>query len=258
MLKHHYGKLGGGLLLLAIWLVFECSISWFAFCNQIQNQSANYQATKENICVFRGPLLSIVRAMIDWWQSTFDKPDAYVALFTAFLVISTVALWWSTRRLWKAGEEQFAAAHRPWVGVVGLPEIVNNLHFDGIAGAVTAEVRLTIKNTGQSPAFNTVMIDGCLLIGHPRRDPRGYVAVPDLEMAARIIEANAGILIVPGDPIDWPIRDLRIENLDPGQAPVRVWLRGYFAYRDGLTAYTPPTFCSLSNFSGKGTFNLSD
>jgi hypothetical protein len=57
---------------------------------------------------------------IYWWREIFDKPDAYVALFTGLLFVSTFALWWSTRRLVRAtnqtarlAREEFTATHRP-------------------------------------------------------------------------------------------------------------------------------------------------
>jgi hypothetical protein len=69
---------------------------------------ASYQPSNE--CVLRGPVVAIARCFIDWWNHIFDKPDAYVALFTALLVVSTIALWRSTRKLWEAGEKQFKLA----------------------------------------------------------------------------------------------------------------------------------------------------
>jgi hypothetical protein len=117
MLKPPYRKFGGGLLLLAILLVFECSISWFAFCNPVQNQRSAYQAAEENICVFRGPLFSLVRFIIEWWQRFFDNPDAYVALFTAVLSASTIALWFSTKRSASIAERALIELEAPFIGL---------------------------------------------------------------------------------------------------------------------------------------------
>jgi hypothetical protein len=59
-----------------------------------------------------------------WWNEVFDKPDAYVALFTALLFFSTVALWLATRGLLRAtrdttelAREEFIATHRPKIRV---------------------------------------------------------------------------------------------------------------------------------------------
>jgi hypothetical protein len=90
------------LLCLAAWLVFECWISWVAFCDQINDYRGYQRAAEENSCIFRGPLASIIRSFERWFQHTFDKPDAFVALFTLVLTVVTGALWWSTRNLWQA------------------------------------------------------------------------------------------------------------------------------------------------------------
>jgi hypothetical protein len=100
------------LALLATWLVFECWISWAAFCNQTNEYGRGFQPPEENVCIFRGPLASLWRAFRGLWSHTFDHADAYVALFTAVLVVATLALWWSTRQLWKAGEVQLSIAAR--------------------------------------------------------------------------------------------------------------------------------------------------
>jgi hypothetical protein len=59
-----------------------------------------------------------------WWNEVFDKPDAYVALFTALLVISTIALWMATRGLFRItrdstilARQEFIATHRPKIRI---------------------------------------------------------------------------------------------------------------------------------------------
>src|SRR5262249_25536731 len=56
----------------------------------------------------------------EWWNHVFEKPDAYVALFTGLLFVSTAGLWWSARGLQKAtyrsirlAREEFISSHRP-------------------------------------------------------------------------------------------------------------------------------------------------
>jgi hypothetical protein len=58
------------------------------------------------------------------WNEVFDKPDAYVALFTALLFVSTVALWLATRGLFRItrdstrlARQEFNATHRPKIKV---------------------------------------------------------------------------------------------------------------------------------------------
>jgi hypothetical protein len=59
-----------------------------------------------------------------WWNEIFDKPDAYVALFTFLLFVPTVALWWATRGLFrvtrdtiKLARQEFTATHRPKIKI---------------------------------------------------------------------------------------------------------------------------------------------
>jgi hypothetical protein len=92
------------LALIAVWFVFECAMSWAAFCDHV-NYPTNENATEENNCVFRGPAASIIRFFIHRWKRTFEKPDAYTALFTAFLALFTFTLWWSTNKLWSVTDK---------------------------------------------------------------------------------------------------------------------------------------------------------
>lgn len=94
------------LALAAIWIAFELTMSWSAFCHNPDNYSANYESNKEYICIFNGPASLLYRFIINWWSNIFDEPGSYVALFTALLFVSTTALWLSTRKLWEAGERQ--------------------------------------------------------------------------------------------------------------------------------------------------------
>ena len=107
------------LLLAVMWLTFEAVISWAAFCDYSQNQRAAYEAATEYGCIFRGPVSSLARLFAQWWVHTFDKADAYVALFTGFLFISTVGLWSSTRRLWKVTQASIKATERTTLAVEG-------------------------------------------------------------------------------------------------------------------------------------------
>src|SRR5262249_27629669 len=81
------------LLLLAVWLVFECYISWAAFCDQGYPDIGFYEAYKQYGCIFRGPMAASTLWFISWWNHVFDKTDAYIALFTAILAIFTFTLW---------------------------------------------------------------------------------------------------------------------------------------------------------------------
>jgi hypothetical protein len=92
---------------------FSALMSWAAFCHQENEYGGSRQPREEYECIFRGPITLIVRSFIQWWNHIFDKPDAYVALFTGILAVGTLALWWSTRRLWAV--TKVAAEHIPRV-----------------------------------------------------------------------------------------------------------------------------------------------
>jgi hypothetical protein len=149
------------LLSAALWLAFESLISWAAFCHQPEKYDASYQSPEKYECIFRGPVMLILRSFIGWWNHIFDKPDAWVALFTGLLFVSTAALWWSTRKLWKVATEN----ERPWVGTVTVSPDKERNPF----GA-----EIVIRNTGRSPALQMRVAHSGVLL------ERGAVpAIPD-------------------------------------------------------------------------------
>src|SRR5436305_11169911 len=97
-MKTHSRKPLYAVLFLAIWLLFESTVSFSAFCNYGVDQPENRMYT----CAVRGPLLSSLRALHQWWAHVFDDAESYIALFTAVLFVATALLWWSTRMLWLA------------------------------------------------------------------------------------------------------------------------------------------------------------
>jgi hypothetical protein len=130
------------LLFAALWLAFESVISWAAFCQHQNEYSGAYQTTESYECVFRGPIASFLRWFGRWWVHTFDETDSYIALFTFVLAVGTLALWWSTRKLWEVATEN----ERPWVGpiTVGCQGLFVNRPIPAV---------IAIKNTGRSPAL---------------------------------------------------------------------------------------------------------
>ena len=86
------------LLLFAVWIVFEFSISWFAFCDQITNYASIDIASEKHVCVFGGPIGSLFWLIRGWWRSIFYDATDYLVLFNGLLFGSTALLWWVTRR----------------------------------------------------------------------------------------------------------------------------------------------------------------
>lgn len=108
-------------ILLAIWIVFECTVSWFATCQQI-NYGQPYDRSHENNCtITAGPLISITRFTIVSSADFLKKREhELVAGFTIVLAISTIGLWLSTRHLWFVTKDavdlanrEFVSTHRP-------------------------------------------------------------------------------------------------------------------------------------------------
>jgi hypothetical protein len=95
-------------------------------------------------------------SLIFWWKHSFDKPDAYVALFTAILAISTIALWVSTRNLWKASRDQLDLARSEFISTHRPRMRIKHAWFTGdplawrVGGPL--EVNLEFVNVGRSDA----------------------------------------------------------------------------------------------------------
>jgi hypothetical protein len=140
-------------------------MSWFAFCQQPEHQSTDYQSTEEYICVFRGPLVSFFHSFSHWWGGVFDKPDAYVALFTAVLAISTYALWTVTKASVEIGNREFISTHRPKIRVKHLWLV------EDIWQAQPITVNLTCVNTGTADAILGQIGIRCHVIGNERMLP---------------------------------------------------------------------------------------
>jgi hypothetical protein len=89
----------------------------------------------------------------------FSTPERATAVFTGVLAISTIALWWSTHKLWRV--TRIAAEHIPNVERAyvsgGTPWTDDSL----------TELRLTINNYGKTPAFVGTVIIGMIKAGSP-------------------------------------------------------------------------------------------
>jgi hypothetical protein len=154
------------LFFLALWLVLESAISWGAFCQHPTDGSA---ASAKYHCVFKGPLFSIGRNIVDLWRHIFHEADAYVALFTAFLFVSTTALWWSTRQLWaatKVASEHIPRVERAYIyGGFGRRQLLLNSN-----GGFDVLSRVTMANYGRTPGFiRYIEVGWCKLSELPDR-----------------------------------------------------------------------------------------
>jgi hypothetical protein len=149
------------LILGALWLFFEFAISDFATCKPPYEEATNYSG-KENDCTFfNGPVTSIA---IVFFRFLHTYEHELIAGFTIALAAFTGTLWWSTRKLWKAGEEQIAvakraadvaektlvASQRPWISLKEA-KVLAPMYF--AKGDVHFPLEFQLKNTGNSPGL---------------------------------------------------------------------------------------------------------
>ena len=87
-----------------------------------------------------------------------------LAVFTFFLVLFTGGLWWSTARLWTAGERQIAATQRPWVKVNQIAP-ASDLVFEN--GEATPILNVDVGNYGNSPGLR-VRINAAIIASNER------------------------------------------------------------------------------------------
>jgi hypothetical protein len=92
-----------------------------------------------------------------FWQRTVTDPTAFftlwVAIFTAFLAVSTIGLWLATYRQARLGREEFAATHRPEI-------IVHSIEFRRMPGVDEVDrigASILCFNKGRSTAKSVEM-----------------------------------------------------------------------------------------------------
>jgi hypothetical protein len=238
---------------IALWLFFEWWISWEAFCHQPENYSAAYQPPEKYECVFRGPVMLILRSLFGWWDHFFDKPDSYVALFTGLLFVSTTALWWSTRKLWKAGDAQIAIAKqaadaavlnaKAAIGVE-LPIIIFELELhreSGTTGIVTdapgklSILKILYKNMGRSAAE---MLRLCV-------EWRVIDILPERAVFERMID------FAPGSMLDSAVAEQTIPMELQGAEVAAIknktkslWVYGFLRYKDFIGDQHQTPYCA--------------
>jgi hypothetical protein len=142
--------------LLALWLIFECEISWMATCEAVNdNTAANYDYIK-HCTAFGGPVVSILYfILVQTGLFLKSYEHELIAGFTVILAISTIGLWLSTKHLWtttKAAVElanrEFVSTHRPRM------RLKHAWFMDQTAWRLNGplEINLDFVNIGNSPA----------------------------------------------------------------------------------------------------------
>ena len=82
------------LIFAALWLAFECVISWLATCEP-REAAANYGAGQYHCTLFSGPVVSIARfGVVGLSNFLHTYEHQLVAGFTIVLAAFTGTLWW--------------------------------------------------------------------------------------------------------------------------------------------------------------------
>jgi hypothetical protein len=133
--------------------------------------------------------------MMSAWPEVVGPIWAYVAdvfstperAMAAVLAISTIGLWWSTRRLWRV--TRIAAEHIP---------NVERAYVSGGARWMdvgATQLRITINNYGKTPAFVGTVIMQTIEAGRPvpqkpvyagKGEFAGYVVKPDVTLESSL------------------------------------------------------------------------
>lgn len=98
----------------------------------------------------------------EFWPALFGYKikisDSLLVLFTAVLAVFTGLLWWSTAKLWKAGEKQavltkqaLISSQRAWISI----SLEADGDLDVTRQGIQLPVCLHVHNIGRSPALRT-------------------------------------------------------------------------------------------------------
>ena len=174
----------------------------------------------------------------------FDKPDAYVALFTAVLALFTLALWRSTRKLWIATRDTAKRQERD-------TEILQRAYIAAELGGIRDMINgqlvghVVFRNVGHLPATNLRDVVKKIEVQDGAWRPQ---TIPDtdleehgvLPIGVRMKKGSAGT-IYPGEVQDCSIVDKYLY----------VW--GRMTYDDGFKCRRYLNFCHRYPWAKKET-----
>jgi len=139
----------GGLLALAILFVAAAEYSGTLLPVKPSDYLGGYAAIQQAAWQVLNAAQACAMRVLEWLRS-FGQDD-WLAVLTGAIALFAGTLWWSTRRLWKAGEKQIALArealsvtHRPRVSVRRMAAV--------ISADEPIRIEFTIVNVGEAPA----------------------------------------------------------------------------------------------------------
>lgn len=139
----------GGLVALAVLFVVAAEFSAGQMPINISDYIGSYaayeQAAKE---LFNAAYADATR-ICDWLKSLGQ--DDWLAMLTGAIALFTGTLWWSTHKLWKAGEKQIALA-REAIGTTHRPRIAVRRMAAVLAPEEPIKIEFAIVNAGEAAA----------------------------------------------------------------------------------------------------------
>lgn len=177
------------------------------------------------------------KASLGFWEKVADDP---VALFTAFLVASTLLLWWATWRIGVRQSKETKILQRAYVSVepLGVRLMRDGSHLIGHASIKNAGnlpatnlswwINIKHSTTGEEADFPIGQTKGNIVVAPHSETTRGSdnsLVLPDLLTAS-----NAG----------------NIERHNENPLFIYVW--GVVRYHDGFTADRSTQFCHRYNW----------
>lgn len=185
---------------------------------------------------------AVFRFLNFFWQNATH--DNILAFGTVMIACFTLTLWWSTSRLWKAGEIHSERELRAYVIVK-----IDDIESQDSPSERTALV-LKIINTGKTPAHKLKCISATRLIAHP--------IDRDFDFSVPNIPDQIAIVLGPGDNTthdslaDRPLTD---SEMGDAMAPIgtsRIYTYGTVFYEDGFGRSRFTNFCYYLEFEPVG------
>lgn len=129
------------LLVIVVLAVVKFEYSANEYSSSIQDYESFQQAAKSIIDI----AVSMGSAVWNWLRDL--NHEDWLVISTVLIAIFTGSLWWSTRRLWKAGGKQLRITQRSHIAVEPQGILPLSVDADTIG-------RISIKNVGNCPAKN--------------------------------------------------------------------------------------------------------
>jgi hypothetical protein len=183
------------------------------------------------------------------WEWTTHDPVAFytsvLAIFTGILGASTVALWWSTRRLVRSAEDTSMRQLRAYVGV-------DNMLLRQVAAGEKPKMTIRTKNFGQTPAYKLTRWSTFVIA----ETPPTRASVQPKEWSGKMV-MDPGAIILTIQERDDALTTEEFATLSDGSK--RLYWIGRIVYRDafGRRQVTDSLFEAVPPFD-KGSPNPKD